>query len=222
MKVIPKIDEFLLEREDDIRRENCFHPSELSNCPRDIYDSFVNKKAKQEKKPVVERIFDNGKDVHTRIQKYLKDCGILIRSEVEFYDEEFNICGSADGLIEVNGSLGVIEIKSINLNQFLTLFAPKKAHIEQINLYMFCLMLCYPLPDKYLSSVSPKNLEWGIILYECKDNQQMKEFFVSYNSEIVDALLAKIKYVNSCILNNQIPPRIEHENCRWCKKSGCV
>lgn len=222
MNIIPKIEEFLISRPDDERADGCFHPSELSKCPRIIYESFLKLIPKEEKIPVVERIFDNGKDVHLRIQAYLKLCGILLSSEVELYNEEFNICGSADGIIELGGVLGVVEIKSINLNQFITLFTPKKSHVEQLNIYMYCLMQCYPVDATKYKSDQFNNLDWGIILYECKDNQRMKEFFISYDHSIMSSILAKIDYVRTCILTNKIPPRINHEDCRWCKKTDCL
>jgi hypothetical protein len=77
---------------------------------------------------------------------------------------------------------GVLEIKSMNANQFYSAFEPKPEHLIQINVYMFCLQ-------------TPR----GCLLYECKDNQELKEFYLKMDANILNPVLAKIKKVQEKI-----------------------
>jgi hypothetical protein len=45
----------------------------------------------------------------------------------------------------------------------------------------------------------------GCLLYECKDNQELKEFFIKQNEKILDPILEKIKYVQRCIEDGKEP-----------------
>jgi hypothetical protein len=134
------------------------------------------------------RIFDNGHGVHERLQKYLKDIGVLVEAEVPVVNQEYEICGSADGIIKLRNREGVIEIKSINSNGFYSTYEPKPEHLIQINVYMFCL-----------------DIPRGCVLYENKNNQKLKEFYVKLDSEILDPILEKIRYVQLCIQDGKEP-----------------
>jgi hypothetical protein len=209
------IEDYLTHRLSDERRTGCFHPSAMSQCPRFLYESYLKKTSvTEEGNPTRSRIFDNGKMVHLRIQKYLKEAGVLIDDEVQFYDEEYEICGSADGIIKFHDSFGVLEIKSINNNGFNSLSAPKFDHAEQLNIYMFCLSRL-----GYVSGhgpVSGKNLKWGIIVYENKNNQQIKEYLLSMDHKIIDPVLEKLNYVKDHLQRGVRPPKVVNDGCRWC------
>ena len=75
----------------------------------------------------------------------------------------------------------------------------------QLNIYMYCL-----------------NLKYGILLYECKDDQEISEFLVEYDVNVLAPVFKKIKYVKDCIQKGIIPPREDNHNCVWCKhKKTC-
>jgi CRISPR/Cas system-associated exonuclease Cas4 (RecB family) len=218
LKVIPVIEAYLNNRLSDDRKVGCFHPSAISMCPRKLYESYlVTSTVAPEGNPNLSRIFDNGKHVHLRIQKYLKDSGILIEDEVEFYNEDFEICGSADGIIELDGSLGVVEIKSINTDGFLKLIKPKPEHIEQLNIYMYCLRRTWldnPDPDS-------KDLTWGSILYECKNTQKMKEYTVEIDYRLLSKLFKKVALVREYLKEGKVPSKVSHRDCKWCEIKDC-
>ncbi len=175
------IDEYLKSRARDPRAKRCFHPSSLHRSEKELYRMFFNGD-QQEFAPRVLRIFDNGHYVHQRIQTYLAKMGVLKQAEIPVFNREYDIQGTADGVIKIAGGKGVLEIKSINQNQFYSLHEPKPDHLVQINVYMFCL-----------------GIPTGCLLYECKNDQKLKAFFVRQDRDVLDPVLEKIKYVQDCI-----------------------
>jgi hypothetical protein len=188
--LIEAIDQYLVTRPKDKRRIKCFHPSTLHKNAEYLYYAYINGDNTQDFEPRLLRIFDNGHGVHDRLQKYLKDIGVLIGAEVPVENEQYEICGSADGLLQLGSREGVLEIKSINSNGFYATHEPKPEHLIQINVYMFCL-----------------DVPRGCILYENKDNQELKEFYVKLDNGILDPVLEKIELVQTWIRGGGIEKR---------------
>lgn len=186
--IIKTLDEYLQTKPREERAIHCFHPSSLHKSAKELYNQYLNGDNNQRYNPRILRIFDNGHDVHRRVQGYLYDIGILKQEEVPVENEEYEIKGHTDGIIEISGRKGVLEIKSMNTKNFYSSYEPKPEHLIQINVYMFCL-----------------NISRGCLLYECKDNQELKEFFIKEDSVILDSVLKKIKLVQDCINKGEEP-----------------
>jgi hypothetical protein len=186
--LIEAIDKYLVTRPKDKRRINCFHPSTLHKSAKYLHGAYLNGDNDQDFEPRILRIFDNGHGVHDRLQKYLKEIGTLVEAEVPVENQEFEICGSADGILKLGKREGVLEIKSINANGFYATHEPKLEHIIQINIYMFCL-----------------DIPRGCVLYENKNNQELKEFYVKLDNKILDPIFEKIKLVQSWIREGKKP-----------------
>jgi hypothetical protein len=77
---------------------------------------------------------------------------------------------------------GLLEIKSMNARNFYSAYEPKPDHLIQVNVYMFC-------------SGVPR----ACLLYECKDDQNLKEFFVKQDPAVLNPVLEKIRYVQECL-----------------------
>ena len=131
------------------------------------------------------RVFDTGHDTHERLQRYLEQSGVLLQAEVPIENADYEIKGHTDGIIEINGIKGILEIKSINSSGFYSLYSPKEDHLIQINVYMFC-----------------TGIERAVLLYECKDNQELKEFYVKLDADILNPILNKIRTVQQMIAND--------------------
>ena len=150
------------------RETNCFHVSQLHHpCLRYLYFSYFGKK--QEFTPKTLRIFDNGHGVHERLENYLMKAGVLVEKERSVSLTQYHIRGRCDGIVQLNGKRGVLEIKSINAKGFAREVRyrhtgrgelPKKEHVVQTMMYIHLL-----------------GLHGGVILYECKDTQELKEFY---------------------------------------------
>jgi len=189
--LISKIDDYLQQRPKDDRKKNCFHPSSLHKSAYELYHLYLNGDNNTKFDSKTLRIFDNGTGVHERIQFYLEDARIMEQTEAPVIHDKYEICGSADGIVIINNKRYVLEIKSINAWGFNNLATPKSEHILQVNIYMFCLKI-YD----------------AIILYECKNNQEMKEFYLHIDTNILHPVLKKIKYVQGYLANGIEPPVI--------------
>lgn len=203
----PMLNHYLSQRVDNVgRKTGCFHPSSLASCPRLLYESYLlSTHESSDSDPRVKRIFDNGRYVHQRIQNYYREIGVLIDEDVPISDEKYEICGEIDGLLKFWDELIVLDVKSINKNGFRNLYKPSYGYIVQLNVYMYCL-----------------GLRYGILLYECKDDQEVAEFLVEYNESILVPIFQKLKYVQKCIQLGQVPPRFEGYDCYWCSyNSSC-
>ena len=196
MMIIRTIENYLSNRPERARETNCFHVSQLHHpCLRYLYFSYFGKK--QEFDPQTLRIFDNGHGVHERLQGYLHKAGVLIEKELSVSDKEYQIYGRCDGIVQLNRKRGVLEIKSINAKGFAGEL-PKKEHVVQTMMYIHLL-----------------GLRGGVILYENKDTQELKEFYMALDNEVVEKTLEKVKSVLSYISKKQIPPRRYHF-CDYC------
>ena len=130
--------------------------------------------------------------------------------EVPLWDDEHRIIGHADGEIEDDKGRALIEIKSVGIGSVrwdkpalyadyesgkLTLDevwknikTPFPAHIRQGNIYMHC-----------------RKVDTIVFIYEWKPSQQVKEFEVKFNPEVVAPLLEGCKLVMKH-LDDQTPP----------------
>lgn len=272
--LIPAIDKYLLTLgEDEDRGHGWNSPSSASSCPLSQYYNRMHEKRDGSIDPRSRRIFNNGSDVHSRLQGYLLECGKLLMDEVPVWDRELLILGHTDGIIQLNKlSLAVLEIKSINSNGFSKLIDAKDEHKEQAQVYMMSLeKLRKELHDncsnqkqyekykakllkdlekllntfvvegrKYTKAekiahqleVMGKTLDllWGcskpivdmIFLYENKDTQELKEFRVKWDDELVKDLVERYEYINKFVKSKKAPPRPKEAtgkscgHCRWC------
>ena len=180
--IIERIDDYLKTRPMETRATRCFHPSTLHKPPEYLLKTYFDGEPEVDHSSQLLRVFDNGHDVHKRIQKYLRELGLLKEIECPVENREYEIRGHADGILEIDGKKGVLEIKSINSRGFYGLFEPDERHLIQANVYMFCLEI-------------PR----GVILYENKDNQGLKEFLVKQDPKVLRPVLEKIKLVQSWI-----------------------
>jgi len=180
--LIRKINEYLQNRPNQERKTHCFHPSSLHRDEDYLYDAYFRGTNSENHEPRVLRIFDNGHGVHSRLQGYLKEMGVLLDAEVEVWNEDYQIYGHCDGILQLGDQKGVLEIKSINSNGFWNLYSPKPEHMIQVHAYMFAL-----------------GIPRGVLLYEEKDSQELKEFFLKEDPTIRDGLLEKIRRVQKRI-----------------------
>jgi hypothetical protein len=182
MMLIKMIDEYLQNRPRQERRTRCFHPSSLHRDEDYLFHAYFNGTSSEKYEPRILRVFDNGHAVHSRLQGYLKEMGLLLDAEVEVWNEEFEIYGHCDGVLQLADQKGILEIKSINSNGFWNLYSPKPEHLVQVHAYMFAL-----------------GIPRGVLLYEEKDGQHLKNFFVKEDPVIRDGILGKIRRVQKRI-----------------------
>ena len=215
------------------RDTDYLHPSEICKrdwCPRSsmytIYKTTPDKVKDFSFQTL--NIFKTGHDIHDKWQDWLQQIGILEERELPLFSEEYHIKGNADGL--VNDFLGkaILEIKSVGLgtvrfedyklynmydNKEIThdevwkrIRQPFTTHLKQVMLYMFV-----------------TGVHKGIVLYEWKANQAVKEFEVSYQEVLIESILKSCLLVKESLKNNILIDRPEwassssHAVCKKCQ-----
>lgn len=275
--IVKRWEEYLLKKQDkqSDRALNVNAPSMIGSCLRARYYSRLGYPVARISAKA-ERIFNNGSYVHERIQKDLRNCGILVMDEVPVFNDHYRIQGHTDGIIRLSDDeLGILEIKSINSRNFSDLKGAKTEHIAQGLTYLFCVENHRKLLQKAYETSSEFAFSWeterkpiysamyahlqdgsnhsrteklnfqlelhreldcilyhldkpvtkAVFLYECKDNQELKEFVVDSTDDkakaIIDDILTECEVLNECVRNKEVPPRFEGAkkntgSCRWC------
>lgn len=146
-------------------------------------------------------------------------------NEVPIQNDEHRILGHADGEIQDSQGKALIEIKSVGVGTvrfekpslhadyqkgqitidevWKNIKTPFASHLRQGNLYMYC-----------------TGVHEMVFIYEWKPTQEVKEFSVKYNEEIVAPLLENCKAVIAHLEANTIPDRPDWAVDSKCK--GCT
>ena len=195
------IDQFYLEQQKD-KEQFHFYITDAGKCSRAVFFKFKNApKAKMDAR--IMRIFEHGEYLHRNIFNILYRLKMGVTTEVNIPSQAL-VSGRADAIICVNGENYVLDIKSINSFIFKGLSAPKEENLFQIQLYMHYFGI-------------PK----GILLYIDKDQQELKEFFVSYDEKMCGSLIKNFEQLQTKIEQNQVPvvlpdyPR--NWQCNYCQ-----
>lgn len=217
LAVIPRLEQHLAMTVQDDRRDGMFHPSDISQpnfCPRawslfNFHPGGLSVKSAGVD-PRLQRIFGNGHGVHDRFQRYFADAGLLwgtwsypnklsrdyqgvraardhIYNETKLTHVDLRIIGATDGLLVPDGQVVGLELKSMNSQGFKWLQGPREAHKNQVYIYMAC------YDDMRRRKIAlPGALSGYAVLYECKDTQSLKEFFVPYDRPAIDQYIASL------------------------------
>lgn len=133
---------FFLEKQanaDNDRAVDVNAPSQAGQCMRHNYYMRKQYDSDGDIGARTQRIFDNGTYTHERIQNYLLEMNLLICDEVPLLNEEYNIQGHTDGFLDLpEDEVAILEIKSINDNQFNQLKDAKEEHKKQGLIYLYC------------------------------------------------------------------------------------
>jgi CRISPR/Cas system-associated exonuclease Cas4 (RecB family) len=200
MDIISKIDEYLNKRQERERDEK-LHISELGKSKKEIFKRFISTDEKPDKpEPQLQRIFDNGNFMHQRYYKYFAEMGILRAIEIKAVDNDL-FSGTADCILsEKDGKPWLVDLKSCNSWVFKKLLDMKPEHKIQILFYMYFL-----------------NIEQGMVLYENKDDQNIKIFKIyldSDNRNKVEKMIADLRRIKESIDKNIIPDDLINDDAK--------
>jgi len=192
------IDKFYLDNQEN-KKQLHFYVSDAGKCPRAIF--FKLKNAPQEKAdPRILRIFEHGEQLHHNLYNILYRLKIGIVTEIPIPPQEI-VSGRADAILCLNGENYVLDIKSMNSMIFKNLTAPKIENVYQIQLYMHFF-----------------DIKKSILLYIDKDRQDIKEFVVDYDPNLVGTLLSNFRDLKNKVENNQVPVVLSDYPSGWqCK-----
>ncbi len=195
------IDKFYLDQQKN-REQAHFYITDAGKCPRGVFFKFKN--APREKMdPRILRIYERGEYLHRNIFNILYRLKIGITTEVSIPAQEI-IAGRADAIISINKENYVLDIKSMNSMVFKNLTEPKEENVYQLQLYLHYF-----------------NIKKGILFYIDKDKQNIKEFLINYDPNLVQSLLKDFTDLKIKIAENIVPSRIpdwpNHWQCQYCQ-----
>lgn len=150
-----------------------FHPSDFGNeCDAFLAFRFLGAPAIQNIAARSQRIFDNGSGRDEYLKRDMKKSGLSViqnNKERKIVIELYRIRGEIDDLIRhpLTGELFIIDFKTMHHEAFKELNEAKVAHALQVMPYMFA-----------------KEVYKAFILYEDKDNQELKAMPANFDSKI--------------------------------------
>lgn len=168
--------------------------SSAGRCLRE--QAFKALRASSEDFPLrTHNIFQNGHYVHLRHQVAGLRMGYLEAVEVPVDLPDLKVKGTMDGKCSDGGGA---EFKSINSRGFSQVrqFGPLSDHLFQINAYM-----------------AASGIEFFHVLYENKDTQELKEFRIERDEELIKRNKALWEQLNEHMDNKTLPPMLPE-----CKK----
>lgn len=147
------------------------------------------------------RIFEAGNCIHEKWQGMFERAGIARGIEDRGHSKLFDLYMTPDAIIEVNGKLYVVEIKSANTYSYKSMKSSHPSGTLQLQLYMH--FLCIPR---------------GFVLVEDKNTQEFKIFMVKYEPGQASKFVKRLYDINEAkenfLMDNTLPNKI-------CDSMGC-
>lgn len=212
-ELIAKIESgYLAERGPKFTKKKTFSPSTLvyghGACPRYWYLAFEGGVFEDNTDAYGVANMSNGTLSHTRIQKAIKDSGILIDEEFKVVSDSPPIYGFGDVMLDWNGEEIVGEIKTMMSEAFeyrKAKMKPKASHLMQILIYM-----------KIMKKAK------GVLIYENKNNHELLILPVEVSDHYiqwVDYAFEWMREVRAAWENKMLPKKNYRSNAKVCK--GC-
>lgn len=158
-----------------------FYPSLFGNpCDRYLYMAYNGLLGWDEIDARIKRIFDHGGTFESRMKKYLQKANIYIDDEISVKLDSPPISGRIDFLInhDKHGETP-LELKTIKNEDYQELKeAPKHEHLIQLQIYL-----------------NIKEYDYGVVLYENKNDQKLKAFKVDRDAKTWDDILKRCKTI---------------------------
>jgi hypothetical protein len=218
-----RVDEHL---ESDIERRydpGWFHPSALGNpCDALLAFQYMGSMGKSTTKARTQRIFDLGTSRDEDIKRYLHKSNISLMkhwggspterklASAERYIEikSAHIRGEFDdlGFNDVTKETYIIEIKTMNTEEWQKLRAPKNDHIIQVHPYMFA-----------------KGVLQTIFIYENKDNQDWKTYVKKFDGALWHSIELRLANIVQLVESRQLPwrtPMLNDSQCAFFHMCG--
>jgi CRISPR/Cas system-associated exonuclease Cas4 (RecB family) len=195
------IDQFYLENQKN-KEQTRFYITDAGKCARAVFFKLKNA-PRQALDPRIMRIYEHGENIHRNIFNILYRLKLGVVTEVPIPAQEI-VSGRADAILCAGNENYVLDIKSINSYIFKSMSSPKEENVYQIQLYLHYF-----------------NIKKGILLYIDKDQQEMKEFLVDYDPELVKGLLDKFYVLKNQVEHGTLPGRLlgypSNWQCNYCQ-----
>lgn len=189
------------EKEKEEKERIKFYISEVGKCPRSIFFKF-KRAPKLEIEAERLRIFEMGNHIQQMILNPLISLGMVRAIEIPIPPQEL-ISGRADVIISIEGKPYVVEVKSISGRISLEKKSePIPEHYQQLQLYLHY----FKIPEGYL-------------IYVNKDTQEIRDYLVKYDQNLVEKILNWFQKLKSTIEADIVPLRLPDYPLNWqCEK----
>lgn len=148
-------------------------------------------------------------------------------TEVGLFHNEDRILGSTDGLLHLHGKKYGLEIKSINAEGYQWALAKGEMtkHKEQTFVYAHCLEYIRKLKlagdlGGIVDAFDEEKLHGFVLLYENKNTQELREFFVKFDEAEVESFMAGKRKVMQEALTYETTGEFPQCRCDPRKKSA--
>lgn len=190
-------------------RKGYFYCTDVARCPRDVYYEMSGHKGEEESAKGMRRM-RAGSHSHLRLLSDLHSAGVrVVASELSIPENEL-IHGRCDCIINDGKDDMVIDFKTSGDYGFNLLKEGNgnKDHELQVQLYLHFFQK-----------------QWGLIIYENKNDNELLEIPVEYNKELCEQALQNLKELKQKIDNKilpAIPQDIQKWKCSYCRfKKKC-
>ena len=195
------IDKYYQKKRED-REKIKFYATDAGKCPRQIFFKFKKAPAEEMDARML-RIFDQGNYVHLRLMRDLFALNIVVASEIDIPLND-DIAGRADAIVRINNELYVVDFKSINSSILSRMKEPKEEHVLQLQIYLHFF-----------------GIKKGVLLYEGKDNSEIKEFIIDYDRKLAEKTIIDFKRIKKNLEQNLIPAALpdwpKNWQCQYCQ-----
>lgn len=162
----------------------------LQPCDRIVGARLLGYRLPEEKiNPRVQRIFDNGHFMHMRWQNYFASLPPSFNVQISSLVRRWPIVGEADLAVQHDhfGKV-IVELKSMNTQQFSALKAAQPDHRAQVNMY-----------------VGLGGYDHAQVWYENKDNQDIKIFWYPFDTVNYYTVMDRVFSVVEQIQQGRLP-----------------
>lgn len=174
-------------------------------CYREQVLSLFYKRNETEKHDArLMRVFKAGDMVHYKWQNMFRSAGIAKSIEQRGHSKYFDLYMTPDAIVEINGQLWVVEIKSCNFSSYMSFKNTHPSGGKQLQMYMH--FYCIPR---------------GFVLCDNKNTQDHKEFLVNYEPETVRPYLERLYNIDSMADKYENTGKLPSRKCdsQFCTKA---
>lgn len=206
--------DILIQEQLEGERRSGLRASDLGLCPGYVYYSMrypervesikseMMSKLTQEEKLARTMSLMIGKAVHNEVERILSKNGVVVASEIECYNEQLDITGHFDLLLDLRNDdyLDLIDIKTMNSWGLKYMkekeLKAKDYHEQQVMIYK------YALKKVYKKKIRPS------ILYIGKDSGDMAQFYVQNEAKSLKQAKEFFENINSALMF-KTDPKVE-------------
>lgn len=171
----------------DRDRRFTFSASGRGGCLRQQVFSYLNMPGEKTWTSDQSATFIHGSWTHLKWQSMGLDAGWLAKVEVPCRIDDYRVTGTIDGILDTGEGW---ELKSINSRGFRNVneYGPQLKHLLQVHSYMLATGIRV----------------WSLV-YECKDDQQWKEWVVHWDEDLAAELIAELEQLKEARQKRELP-----------------